>query len=667
MAERVDDGSGVTVQVTGAGFGRDCTVRVEVTRPDGSVVKGDGSFEPGVDAVTTTSDGTIAYDYRLDGTAGDHRVRVLGADDVELATTILTERADRPPSPPGRGADTGADDSASGPPATEAAPLADDLSGAAGCDAQGGETVATDKADYPPGETVHMAGGGYAPDCTVRIEVTRPDGSIVKGDGTFEPGVDAVTTAVDGTLAYDYQLNGIEGLYRVRVLGADDVELAASTFTDQVLPPRASPSDPRARFVPSNLTRCSELGLQTPPTIQLGRENSNSASDDNVAGTTRPNSGMVVGPAGQGQELNVQILGAGVVVDAVVVKGADGSNVYENPAVLPPALPPPQGYISPRTGGSTIPSISHWFICYHLTEAPPVGSLTVLKQYIAPPGLPAVPLPETFTVTVTCTFEGEEVARQIVTFGPGGGDGEPSPAVEGLAEGTTCTVVEDESDLPAGSVVAYSPADANTDGVVIVGSQGVTMTVTNDFSGVAIQTGGLRIVKIVEPGVALPASLAVDVACDDENETTAVVSLPGTGGEGTPTLELPTGTLCNLQEITGELPEGTVVSYSVDGGPPTTETPVLVGPIVTDEVIEVTITNDPPDPQVPPLPCPEPDPTPPVFAPQPVPPAPCAPTGQLPATGARAVPELLLVAAALVIAGVLARRGSAWGRGSPPR
>ena len=94
----------------------------------------------------------------------------------------------------------------------------------------GSGTMATDKADYAPGETVHMTGGGYAPECTVRIEVTRPDGSVVKGDGSFEPGVDEVTTTAGGTLTYDYILNGIEGLYRVRVLGAGDAVLASTTF-----------------------------------------------------------------------------------------------------------------------------------------------------------------------------------------------------------------------------------------------------------------------------------------------------------------------------------------------------------------------------------------------------------------------------------------------------
>lgn len=113
-------------------------------------------------------------------------------------------------------------------------------------------------------------------------------------------------------------------------------------------------------------------------------------------------------------------------------------------------------------------------------------------------------------------------------------------------------------------------------------------------------------------------------------DTSGVGSVSGQGGMAKPQIELLVpATLCNLQEVTDGLPEGTVVSYSVDGGPPTTETSGTAPPVV---------------------------------APHPVPPAPCAPTGQLPATGAPAVPEILLVSAALVIVGVLARRGSAWGQ-----
>ncbi len=102
------------------------------------------------------------------------------------------------------------------------------------CAPTGQETIQTDMPDYAPEETVHMSGTGYAPSCDVVVQVTRPNGSVVKGDGSFEPGSDTVTTDADGNLTYDYILDGIEGEYLVEVLGAGGAVLATHTFTDAV-------------------------------------------------------------------------------------------------------------------------------------------------------------------------------------------------------------------------------------------------------------------------------------------------------------------------------------------------------------------------------------------------------------------------------------------------
>ncbi|HMF82949.1 MAG TPA: hypothetical protein VKI01_06715, partial [Acidimicrobiia bacterium] len=106
------------------------------------------------------------------------------------------------------------------------------------CQATGVETVRTDRRDYSPGENVEVTGAGYRALCDLLIRVTRPDGSIVVGDGTFQPGSDTVTTDDAGKFLYHYQLDGIAGTYTVDVLGRDDVVLATTTFTDS--PPRIS-------------------------------------------------------------------------------------------------------------------------------------------------------------------------------------------------------------------------------------------------------------------------------------------------------------------------------------------------------------------------------------------------------------------------------------------
>src|SRR5438874_3872885 len=103
------------------------------------------------------------------------------------------------------------------------------------CPQTGNELVATDSPRYDPGSLVHVTGMGYAPGCDVVVKVTRPDGSVVTGDGTFAPGSDTVTTDLFGGFSYDYQLASnpaIEGTYAVDVLGLADTVLAHTTFED---------------------------------------------------------------------------------------------------------------------------------------------------------------------------------------------------------------------------------------------------------------------------------------------------------------------------------------------------------------------------------------------------------------------------------------------------
>src|SRR5256714_9574704 len=103
------------------------------------------------------------------------------------------------------------------------------------CPQTGNELVATDQPSYDPGSVVHVSGMGCAPGCDVVVKVTRPDGSVVSGDGSFAPGSDTVTTDLFGGFSYDYQLQAIppvEGTYVVEVLGLSDALLARTTFHD---------------------------------------------------------------------------------------------------------------------------------------------------------------------------------------------------------------------------------------------------------------------------------------------------------------------------------------------------------------------------------------------------------------------------------------------------
>src|SRR4030042_2173566 len=102
--------------------------------------------------------------------------------------------------------------------------------------------VCTEIDDYTPESTVFMKGSGFNPDASLTVKVTRPDGSVVTGDGpcfqdppTCEPGqtaYDNVTVDATGHFNYDYKLDGILGKYLVEVIDVEGNVIAAHTFTD---------------------------------------------------------------------------------------------------------------------------------------------------------------------------------------------------------------------------------------------------------------------------------------------------------------------------------------------------------------------------------------------------------------------------------------------------
>ncbi len=104
---------------------------------------------------------------------------------------------------------------------------------------QGAPVVTTDKADYYSGETVTVTGTGFAANTSYDIPITRPNGSIVKGDGTFTQGWDSVQSNGAGNFTYYYQLDGIIGAYLVEVFptpwggpSSGETPVASTTFTD---------------------------------------------------------------------------------------------------------------------------------------------------------------------------------------------------------------------------------------------------------------------------------------------------------------------------------------------------------------------------------------------------------------------------------------------------
>ena len=101
--------------------------------------------------------------------------------------------------------------------------------------AQGGPAISTDKAVYAPGETVHISGSGFGPGASLTIRVTRPDGSVVSGDGSLAPwptAYDTVVADAEGSLQLNYVLAGMDGAYVVEAVDGEGTTLATCTFTD---------------------------------------------------------------------------------------------------------------------------------------------------------------------------------------------------------------------------------------------------------------------------------------------------------------------------------------------------------------------------------------------------------------------------------------------------
>lgn len=173
-----------------------------------------------------------------------------------------------------------------------------------------------------------------------------------------------------------------------------------------------------------------------PGATRLGGNNWDNATDGNLIGSTRQERYL---------DLTITTTGpsAGLVVDAIVVKGGNGYNLNRDPEVLPPRLSAPQGYLAPLVGEGRIPQISHWFACYRF-DPTPQGSLVVNRDVLPPGGFPATPLPTQFKVKVHCDMLGFQPVT--LTFGSGGGRAIQSTrggaVIEGLAIGTTCTLEE---------------------------------------------------------------------------------------------------------------------------------------------------------------------------------------------------------------------------------
>jgi hypothetical protein len=90
----------------------------------------------------------------------------------------------------------------------------------------------TPENDFAPEETVVVKGSGLATSTEYVVKVTRPDGSVVIGDGSFTSGSDTVVSDENGNILYNYQLDGIAGEYLIEILDSNGTVVTTLGFFD---------------------------------------------------------------------------------------------------------------------------------------------------------------------------------------------------------------------------------------------------------------------------------------------------------------------------------------------------------------------------------------------------------------------------------------------------
>ena len=77
------------------------------------------------------------------------------------------------------------------------------------CTTTGSYQVCTDQQDYAPGQTVYIAGSGFASSASLTVRITKPDLSTQS---------DTVVATPGGSFFHEYALNGQQGTYVIDVL-----------------------------------------------------------------------------------------------------------------------------------------------------------------------------------------------------------------------------------------------------------------------------------------------------------------------------------------------------------------------------------------------------------------------------------------------------------------
>jgi len=155
-----------------------------------------------------------------------------------------------------------------------------------------------------------------------------------------------------------------------------------------------------------------------------------------------------------------------VTIQVVVVKGGDNYHLYN---------PPLADMRSPLNGGGNVPDLSHWFLCYTVSQ----GTTTTAAEVTT---TTAAEVTTTTAADVTTTTAAEDTTTTVV-------DSEGPTTTTTVAEETTTTLVDSEGPT-----------------TTLVDSEGPTTTAQSSGGGSLPQTGGgsdMMLVLVLVLGVGL--------------------------------------------------------------------------------------------------------------------------------------------------------------------
>ncbi|MEU1971781.1 DUF5979 domain-containing protein [Microbacterium sp. NPDC019599] len=179
------------------------------------------------------------------------------------------------------------------------------------------------------------------------------------------------------------------------------------------------------------------------------------------------------------------------------------------------------------------------------------GSVSVVKTVDAPDGFP---VPDEFTATVSCTWQGAEVPLVdggVVTLVPGA---DPIVILD-VPVGSICTVAEDDQGQTDAVVTPETVTVAAED-------QTFAFSIENVYEWASLEIG-----KLVESDSAfIPTQFEFHVVCTFEGETVVDSTFALDAGQTETITEIPARSECTITETDAHQADDTIIAVDVPGG-----------------------------------------------------------------------------------------------------